>query len=292
MTLRTRAIGMAMVLAGGALLSLAGIVLRHIESASGWQILLYRSLSFTATLVIFLALRYRSDIGRRFVATGRSGLAVAVLLGTGSVCYVFGVLLTTVANVVFVISTAPLFTALLAWYFLGERIALSTAIAMLAACAGIGLMFADGLTSGGLLGVAAAAGVMTTQAAMIVVVRGVRERDMTPAICMSGPVTATIALAMGATLSVPLHDMLLSIFLGAVQFGGGFLLIILGTRQVPATEVALLALSEPLLAPLWVWLGIGERPSTLTLAGGAVVLVAVLARTALALRAESDPHPN
>jgi drug/metabolite transporter (DMT)-like permease len=60
-------------------------------------------------------------------------------------------------------------------------------------------------------------------------------------------------------------------------------------RFVPAAEVALLALSEVALGPFWVWLLLDETPSALSLAGGAVVLGAVVAQVLLGGRPRPIP---
>ena len=109
---RRHATGVTLVLTAGAMLSLAGITLRHIESAGGWQILFYRSLTFFVVVALYLVFRYRTRVVHAFVTTGRPGLIVALSLGLGSACYVFALLLTTVANAVFIISSAPFMTAI------------------------------------------------------------------------------------------------------------------------------------------------------------------------------------
>ena len=139
-------------LTAGVLLSLAGITLRHIESASGWQILFYRSMTFFVVVTLYLAIRYRARFVHAFVATGRPGLVVAFSLGLGSACYVFALLLTTVANALFIISASPFITAVLGWIVLRERVRPMTWIAMTIALAGITLMFVNGIQSGRLLG--------------------------------------------------------------------------------------------------------------------------------------------
>ncbi len=63
-------------------------------------------------------------------------------------------------------------------------------------------------------------------------------------------------------------------------------LITLGVRYVPAAQVSLLALSEMVLAPIWVWLAVDEAPAMLTLAGGGVVLAAVIGQALAGLREE------
>ena len=76
----------------------------------------------------------------------------------------------------------------------------------------------------------------------------------------------------------------LSILLGSVQIGAGFILITLGTRWVPAAQVALLALTETVLAPTWVWLILDERPAPIALVGGLIVLFAVVSEGLAGLR--------
>jgi len=81
---------------------------------------------------------------------------------------------------------------------------------------------------------------------------------------------------MMPTFSISLPDLLLSLALGSVQIGVGFIFITLASRTVPAAQVPLLALGETALAPLWVWLFINEVPAINTLIGGSIVLIAVI----------------
>ena len=273
-------------LVAGVMLSLAGITLRHIESASGWQILFYRSLTFFVVVTLYLAFRYRARVVHAFVTTGRPGLVVALSLGLGSACYVFALLLTTVANALFVIGSAPFMTAVLGWIVLRERVRPITWVAMVIALAGITLMFVNGIQSGRLLGNIVALGPPVSFAIMLVTLRRAGDRDMIPAICLGGLVGAALGFAMSDTLVLSGHDFALCLFLGVVQYMGGFVLITLGARYLPAAEVALLSLAETVLAPIWVWIGVGEVPALLTLAGGAIVLSAVVAQAVTGMRSQ------
>ena len=271
-------------LTAGLALSLAGITLRHIESASGWQILFYRSATIFVVVTLWLAVRYRARVVHAFVRTGRPGLVVAVSLGLGSACYVFALLLTTVANALFIIAAAPFMTAVLGWIVLRERVRPMTWIAMSVALAGITLMVANGIQSGRLLGNLVALGPPVSFAIMLVTLRRASDRDMIPAIALAGLVGAALGFSMADTLVLSRHDLALCLFLGVVQYTGGFVLITLGARYLPAAEVALLSLAETVLAPIWVWLGVGEVPAVLTLVGGAVVLSAVVAQAMSGMR--------
>lgn len=276
--------GVLLVLAGGFFLSLAGILLRHVESADGWQILFYRSTSFFVTLSLILALRYRTRTLAAFRAVGVRGIVGAASLGIGSVCYIFAILHTTVANVVFIIGATPLVTALAAWFWLRERVSGTSLAAMLAALGGIALMLTDGLVSGGWIGNLLALGVVATFSVFLMVARGGRDIDMLPATCGAGLVAAAIAWWMAPSLAVGANDLVIGLLLGSIQFTGGFMLLTIGARHVPAAEVALFSLSEAVLAPLWVFIGVGEVPSALSLAGAAVVLAAVIVYSLVGIR--------
>lgn len=273
-----RTAGVVMVLLGGTCLSTSGVLLRYIESANGWQILFYRGLFFFLTMMLFLMVRHRGRFLSVIYATGKAGLFLGTTLGFASVLYIFGILSTTVANVVFIISAAPLITALLARLILGERPSGGTWVAMLAALFGVGLMVGDGLAGGGLFGVLCALGVALSFAALLITLRLAKGVDMLPALCIAGVVSAVVALVMTSDLQISLRDMAICFTLGTVQFGGGFILITLGARYLLAAETALLSLTETVLAPLWVWLAVNETPSALTLAGGLVVITAVATR--------------
>ena len=279
--------GISLVLTAGVLLSVAGITLRNIESASGWQVLFYRSLTFFVVVTVYLVARYRARVIHAFVTTGRPGLVVAFSLGLGSACYVFSLLLTTVANALFIISSAPFITAVLGWIVLRERVRPITWFAMTIALAGITLMFVNGIQSGRLLGNIVALGPPVSFAIMLVTLRLAGDRDMIPAICLAGLVGASLGFVMSDTLVLSRHDLALCLFLGVVQYTGGFVLITLGARYLPAAEVALLSLAETVLAPVWVWIGVGEVPAVLTLAGGAVVLSAVVAQAVTGMRSRN-----
>jgi drug/metabolite transporter (DMT)-like permease len=265
--------------------SIAGIVLRLVEEADGWQVLFYRSSALVVTLVPFIAWRYGARAGRAFRAIGRTGLVAAACLAAAFSLFIFALLETTVANVVFTVGLSPFFAALFAWIALREALAPSTWIAILVSLAGMGLMFGDGLMAGTLMGNALALGACLCYSAALVAMRKGREVDMIPAVCLAGLLAAAVAaLAAPAGLAVSGRDLGLATTLGVVQLGFQYILVTAAIRHVPAAEVALIGRASLVLAPIWVWLGVGEVPSNLTLAGGAVVFLAITSHGVLALR--------
>ena len=82
------------------------------------------------------------------------------------------------------------------------------------------------------------------------------------------------------------HDLTIAVLMGCLQFGVGFWCFTVATRYIMASEVALFALTESILGPIWVWVGVGEEPSLLTLIGSGIVLVCVVSYCINGIRAE------
>lgn len=279
-------LGVVLALSAGLCLSTGGLILRHVEEANVWQVSFYRSLALIAMLLVYLALRYRGRLVAPFRGIGWPGLVVTLCLAIGSIAYILSLSLTTVANTMFILASAPLMTAALAWVLLGERVHPITLVAMLGALVGIVLMVADGLQGGHLPGNLIALGAALCFAVMLIAMRGARARDMVPASCLGGLLAALICWPLAGGLAMSGQDLALSLLLGSAQIGAGFLLITLATRHIQAAEVSLLTLSEVVLAPIWVWIFVAEVPSRLALLGGAIVLCAVVGQALLRIRLE------
>ncbi len=283
---RRYALGVSLVIIGGAFLSLSGILLRNVEAANGWQILFYRGFAFSATLFLLLLVKYRKGSLQAFRNIGLPGVWAGTVLGLGSICYVFAILTTTVANALFIIGSAPLATAFVGWLVLGERTSRFGIIAMLISLGGIGLMFADGLIEGRWLGNIAALVVVASFVSYLLIVRTRRHVDMLPATCLGGLVMSFVSAFFIDDFQISNRDMLIALLMGCVQLGIGFICFTIATRYIMASEVALFALSESILGPIWVWIGVGEEPSLLTLLGSAIVFVSVAGYCVVGIREE------
>lgn len=269
--------------------SLAGVILRRMEAADGWQVLFYRSLAFVVVLLLFLVLRHGRGAARAFRAVGRPGLVTALSLSPAFILFILALLETTVANVVFILSLSPFFAALFARIVLGEPVGRSTLAAMTLSLAGVGFMVGDGLVAGTLLGDCLALGACLSYSVALVAMRKGRAVDMVPAVCLAGMVSvavsalAALAVSSGG-LAIGPHDLALSVVLGVVQLAFQYILVTTGTRYVPVAEVALIGRLVLVLAPLWVWLAVDEVPGRLSLIGGAIILVAVMSHGLMAVR--------
>ncbi len=94
--------------------------------------------------------------------------------------------------------------------------------------------------------------------------------------------------ANGHAFRVGAWDFGMCTVLGVVQIGFGLMAYTAGSRYLPAAELALLALTEVILGPIWVWLGVGEVPSRWTLVGGMIMLLAVVWRALYDIRPRSQ----
>ena len=282
--------GVVAVLIGGLSGSTVGLFVRMIESADGWQVLFYRSISFAALVFVFMLARDGRQAFKRFSGIGVRGAAVALCLGGAFIAYIFSVLLTTVASAVFILSASPFIAAVLSMIFLGERPSTLAWICMAAGLAGVGIMMADGLIGGTILGSAVALFAAIGYAASIVAYRAGKDIDMMPATCLAGVVAAVVSAFLVKDFAVSGNDLMFSILLGTVQIGLQYILITIAARYVPAAEITLLMLTEVIAAPVWVWLAFGEAPALLTLAGGVVVLAAVAVQAVSALRSQEHPQ--
>ena len=275
--------------------SSGGLIVRLVAT-SPWTTSLWRSLFAS----LFLALVLWAVRGRGIVAQWREGgrpvVIVALCMATASTCFIFSLAHTSVANTLILMATGPYVAGLLGWVWLGERVALRTWATMGVALAGTVVMVSSSYARGAVLGDLLAIVMAASFAVATVLVRRHTEIRMAPAAALATAFTALIALPLAEPFSISPRDFALLAFFGVGQFGAGFLLFMTGARLIPAAETSLIGLLETVLGPLWVWLVLGERPEAASLAGGALILAALLANTLVELvtprRANHrDPRP-
>jgi drug/metabolite transporter (DMT)-like permease len=164
---------------------------------------------------------------------------------------------------------------------------------MALAATGVAVMLGGGLALGRFGGNLLALGSAVTFAGHALFLRFNRQSDMLPAVLYAGMFGMLFGLtALGVenvSPRLPPRDLLLALAMGVVQLGGGLVLYTRASRHLPAAELQLVATAELVLAPLWVWVGVGEAPGAATLVGGTLVLVAILAQV-LSARESLSPR--
>jgi len=285
--------GVFLVLCAGLCWSSIGLGIRFIEVADVWQILFYRSLALTLFLFLIIAARHK---GRPFPVIrkiGLAGLIGALALVCAFAGAIFSIQTTTVANAMFLFAAAPFLAALLGSLMLRERVRTATWWAMILALAGIIAMVWEGISLGQMSGNIAALISALGFGVFTITLRWRKLDDMMPTVFLAGVlaiiVSATICRLAGFSLALPAQDILISLSLGVFQVGTGMALYTMGSRVVPAADLALLSMTEVVLGPFWVWVFLGETASAYTLLGGAVLLVAIAGNALSGLRHKPVP---
>ena len=283
--------GILQLVASGFFLSTAGIALRLVEQADGWQILFYRSFALSVTILLILVFQKRSRFFDEFRGLGWNDFLLAVFLGTGFVAYVFALLYNTVANALFIFSCAPFIAGFLGWILLGERVATRTWFAIGVAMVGLAVMVVSELTVSHYLGTLLALWIPISYAASIIAVRRSKRDNMLVALCLAGIVAGGLSAIFVTDFVLTSRDLIISLYLGVFQVGVGFTLVVLGSRYVPAAQVGLLALIEPILAPVWAWMRVGEVPGKAIIVGGTIIFLAIFSDGILNIKS-SDSQSN
>lgn len=285
--------GLLLATAGALCWSLGGLLVRSAEGAGTWHIVLWRAAFFAATITAVLLWRYRGALVAPFLAIGPIGVVAAILLACANTFFIVALGYTTVANVLVLQATGPLFAALLARIFLHERVPMRLWLVIAACGSGMIYMFQDSLGGASLIGDALGLGIALVFAGNIVATRHRRSVDMFPAVALAAIISTVTAFAVivttqGTPTAVLIEGRYLAIcaILGILQLGLGFLFFTTATRMISAAEATLLTLLETIAGPLLVWLVIDERPTDRALIGAVVVLGALAVNAALTLRGE------
>ena len=266
--------------------STAGVLQRQLTLDTSTQVV-GRALFAGVALLAYVAIIERGRVVQAFRSAGLAGVAVALCVATASGSFIAALNHTSVARVLFILAVAPVLAAVLARVTLGEPITRRTVVAMALALAGVTLMLGapgEGSLAGDSLAFLAA----FAFALMIVITRWRRDVSMAPAMCLAQVIQIAVFLPFASLGAIGSDDLVWLAALGIGQIGLGVALLTVGARLIPASQVGLITLLEVVLGPLWVWLALDEQPSTLTLIGGAIVIVGIVIQTRATAPAELD----
>jgi len=271
--------GYILLLMGAFFLSWGGLLIREWQGGDVWQVLFWRSFFFNLTLILFLYLIYKKEAFSIIKKSGLPGVLGGISMAVGFTAYVFAMRETTVANVLFIISTQTIWLALFGYLFLKEKISLKSFISIVLAMAGILIMLGGSLGTGSLLGNLVALFVPINFAFLILLIRKFSKLDLIPALFYGGLIIMLFSFFMSETVLISKHNLLVGFLLGSFQHAFGFICIVIGARSTPAVVVGLLMLIETLLGPVWVWLFLNEIPPTSVFIGGSIIIIAVIVKT-------------
>jgi len=272
----------------------AGVVTRHLDEARGFEVTFWRSLFTAISLLVILPAWQGRGAFARMRASGWalwvSGLCWSVMF----TAFMVALTLTSTANVLVTIALTPLFTALMARLFIGQRLPTRTWGAIVVAGAGIAWMYAAKFEQGELLGTLVALCVPVAAACNWTVQQYAHAKghhvDLVPAVLVGALISSAATLPLAAPFSASAHDIGLLAFLGLVQLAIPCVLAVTCTRVLKAPEVALLGLLEVIFGIALAWLGAGEVPAPAALAGGALVIATLALNEWIGWRGRLQPR--
>jgi drug/metabolite transporter (DMT)-like permease len=272
--------GLLLVTIGIVVLSFDGLLVR-LAQADGWSIVFWRGLLMFLALGVFsLSARSRASIRAHPLISASS----ALLLALTSIFFVLAVIHTQIANVVVVLSTAPLFAALFTRFFLREQVALHTWLAIGVAALGIMVVFAGAFTPTDLAGNGYALLSSAAVGANLTLLRRHPAIERMPLIALGGLAAALIAWPNAQPFGLDATSYWALAVMGLIQMPLATLLINNATRYLPSAEVALFYLLESVLGTLWAWYFLQETPASSTLYGGALVIATLVVHAGWTLR--------
>jgi len=281
--------GLMLAFTGILVLTPDSLLVRLIETDT-WTLLFWRGLFTFLTLAAYVVLTRPGRLTQTFTKMTRKEWGVGILFAINTILFVVSIRNTSVANTLVILSTAPLVSAVMSSLFLGEHAPLRTWLTAILGVVCIAIIMGGSIGETNLLGDSAAVGVAITLGSNLTLLRhghstGTGIEDPLPYLAIGGLLAALMVLPWAAPFSLTGLNWLYAVLLGCVVMPVSFMFTSKAPRYLPAPEVGLIFLLETVLGPLWVWLVLNEVPPTLTFIGGAILLTALAAHTALALRA-------
>ena len=265
-------LGIMLVVVSAITFSTAGLFSKGVQAAA-WDIIFWRgvfSAGFT-TLWVW----HRGQIRDNFPKMGISGVAGAVVGALGTAAFIAAFKLTTIANVSLIYAVAPMLAALLAWAWIGEKASRTVISGSLLALAGVAIIVSGSLGQINLRGDLLALGMALAMAVLMVIYRKFPSTPGAGPAALSSLLLVPVAFVLGNPLGIPLSEILILSAFGLV-FAIASVTLAEGAKRVPSGQTALLSILEVPLAPVLAFLVLSEVPHIRTIAGGALVLIAVL----------------
>jgi drug/metabolite transporter (DMT)-like permease len=274
--------GLVLTTIGGLALSF-DVPLVKLADGGLWSVIAMRSIfTFAAAILLWFVVGYVSK-RRPVLIPGRAGWLAGICYGLSTMTFLGAVFHTATANVVFIVAFTPMFAALFGWLLIKEVPSTATVLTMGAMVAGVALIVAGGLQSGGLLGDLLAAVTSALLAGAITISRKSRsDMGFVPLVATALP--AVIGAAFVAVEGFSMQAPLWIIFDGIVMIPLAFWCLATGPRYLSGPEVGMFYLLETILAPIWVWMIFTEVPAAQTLIGGAILVLALIAHSVWQMR--------
>jgi len=272
------------VLIAGLFWSFGPLVVRYIDDAQliPWQYLFFRGSVIFLVLNIYLFLAEGFKFTKNYYKIGLSGLIGGVSLGIANISFILSITTTTAAVTMMMLATQPFVAAILAYVFLREKISRTTLISIIIAAGGIIFMSLDSKGEGSLFGLINGLLSSLGFAGFTVSLRWRKKTPKFTTVAIAGIFCAAVAILVlifnDNNIFISVKNSSLSALHGFLVCSG-LILFSIKSKDLPATDLTLLSLTEVLGGIFWVWLpifGINEVPTVKTLIGGGIITSAII----------------
>ena len=272
------------VLIAGLFWSFGPLVVRYIDDAQliPWQYLFFRGSVIFLVLNIYLFLAEGLKFTKNYNKIGLSGLIGGVSLGIANISFILSITTTTAAVTMMMLATQPFVAAILAYIFLREKISRTTLISIIIAAGGIIFMSLDSKGEGSLFGLINGLLSSLGFAGFTVSLRWRKKTPKFTTVAIAGIFCAAVAILVlifnDNNIFISVKNSSLSTLHGFLVCSG-LILFSIKSKDLPATDLTLLSLTEVLGGIFWVWLpifGINEVPTVKTLIGGGIITSAII----------------
>jgi len=267
-----------------ALWSLAGIFIKLVD----WNPM---AIAFgrSAVAAVFMIVWVR----RPRITFSATQLLAALCYSATMLLFVYANKATTSANAILLQYGEPVYVGIIGSFVLKERPKAVHLVAFAAVALGMALFFAGGIGGGSLLGNVAAAAAGLTFSLYVILMRKQKEGSPVESAIIAHVITSAVSAVACLFLPAPVLSakaVAAIVGLGVLQIGLASVLFAYGIQRITAIDSSLIGVIEPVLNPVWVFLATGEKPGPNALAGGGIIIAAVVGSTLYSMwRSDSAP---
>ena len=272
--LSDRGKGILMAIGGVFVLSPDSLMIR-LAGLDDYSLIFYRGLFPAIVISLFLLYYYRTRFLYALMAIGWAGIINGMLFSAVNITFISAIQRTSVANTLLLLSSAPIFAAILSLIVLRENQRPSTWLIIALSLLSIFIIGWGSYGSNNLWGDFFALTCALVTACSAVLVRYKKEVDLVPSVVLGSLFTAAFALSQSPDLAINAQQFAYVAIIGFILVPFAFVVLTIAPRFANSAEVQLVYLLESILGPLWVWIVISEKPPLNTFIGGSLLLLSV-----------------
>tara|TARA_Y100000590_G_scaffold149937_1_gene172174 strand:+ start:50 stop:931 length:882 start_codon:yes stop_codon:yes gene_type:complete len=264
----------------------------RLATIDSWNLIFFRGLIPFIVVLLGLLIIYKTKLLKEIINNGWHGFFYACTFTITNIVFIYSIENTTAANTLIMVALAPMLSAIISFFFLGEVPDRKTWAAIIITTLSVVYIFYDALESGGLLGNFFGLVCATGLAVGAVIIRSAKKISLVPSAMLGKLMVTIIALIVLVTspefiidqLKLKKIDVWIIPLMCIMCVAIPFVLVTLAPRYITAAEVNLFFLLETIFGPLWVWIVIKEQPSIETIIGGSIIIFTIAVHSALALK--------